>query len=232
MSYYNNLEFAFTFTEASYCDHLDYNREVEYSTLFEAKSACSGKRDCNLVYDHDCDGTGFWTCSGNIVHSTSNNSCTWLKGIYHDILFRILPLNHYNVLLYNEIEFSILFSFLDTGISPVGKGWCRPYGCDITNRNCRVNGFYKDGSSYQDCSTTCLTEIACVGFALSDETSAFPNRCFVYGNIWQQNTSSGWVESPQQYFDIHTSNKQRAVTCYSIPYIGNSTKNMFNFNEY
>ena len=81
MFYYKYLEFEYTLMKASFCDITDYKKEVKYSTLSEAKSACSRNIDCNLVYDYNCDGGWFWTCSGNRVKSRRTKSCTWSTGI-------------------------------------------------------------------------------------------------------------------------------------------------------
>ena len=96
----------------------------------------------------------------------------------------------------------------------MGHGWCRPVGCDVTSKSCRVNGFYKVESSHQECSTECLRETTCVGFAISEETYKYPNRCYVYGNIWQENVPDGWMEYHQEHFDIHMSSGSIGVTCY------------------
>ena len=76
-------------------------------------------------------------------------------------------------------------------ISTMGTGWFPPGVCDTKSSSCRVNGYYKKRPNYQECRITSLSEIACVGFAISDKTYKVPNRCYVYGNIWQQNTHSG-----------------------------------------
>ena len=96
----------------------------------------------------------------------------------------------------------------------MGHGWCRPDGCDVTSNSCRVNGFYKDESSHHECSTECLRNTSCVGFAISEETYGVPNRCYVYGRIWQQNVPDGWMEYQQQHFAIFTSSGHIGVTCY------------------
>ena len=98
----------------------------------------------------------------------------------------------------------------------MGAGFCRPDGCDITSPSCRVNGYYKDESSYQECHTTCLEQASCVGFAISESTYSNPNRCYVYVNSWQQIAPSGWFEYAKLYFDIHTSSNRNGVMCYRI----------------
>ena len=105
------------------------------------------------------------------------------------------------------------FSFLD--LESVGVGWCSPYGCHQFNQSCRINGYYKDGSTYQECKTTCLNESTCIGFAISEQTYiAAPNRCYVYGNISFEDGQIGWIAYPKNYFDIQTSTTSVGVHCY------------------
>ena len=87
-------------------------------------------------------------------------------------------------------------------------------------------------SSYQECSTTCFGQISCIGFAISGETATFPDRCYVYGNISQQNAPSGWMEYRQQYFEIHTTNHNSTdVMCYQTISVGNVNKQATIFDK-
>ncbi len=97
----------------------------------------------------------------------------------------------------------------------MGPGWRRPDGCDVRSSSCRVNGYYKHGSSYQECSLTCLGHTSCAGFAISESTYRLsPNKCYVHGSFSQQNTPYGWVEHPNLNFDVHTSSNHSGVMCY------------------
>jgi len=114
-------------------------------------------------------------------------------------------------------------------ISTVGPGFCRPAGCDITDSSCLIKGHFKDESSYEECSTICLGEISCIGFAISEsDYTAAPSRCYVHGNIWQQNAPLGWLEFPKQYLDVYTSSTTSGVMCYRV---GNAIKNIISFYE-
>ena len=105
----------------------------------------------------------------------------------------------------------------------VGDGLCHPEGCLSSNNSCKTNGYFKDGSSYGECLATCLHDKGCIGFAISgDKASTLepmkPNRCFVYGRIWDKPFE--WTKYSQEHFDVYTISSQQADTmCVKI---GNS----------
>ena len=106
------------------------------------------------------------------------------------------------------------FKLSDKNFLVVGNGWCRPGGCNIKNSTCRVNAHGKLQSNYQECRTTCLNETSCVGFAISAQTYAYPNRCFVYGKFSPENILPGWKKYRNSYFDVHTASKHGGILCY------------------
>ena len=80
------------------------------------------------------------------------------------------------------IEYCVLFfTDLDDEYGMVGNGWCRAQ-CKDGGYSCKVNGYRKDSSSYDECKITCNDESACNGFAVSDSSYGYPNRCYVYGD--------------------------------------------------
>ena len=104
-----------------------------------------------------------------------------------------------------------LISDSDSDFHLVGFGWCRPDGCNLDDKKCRVNGFVKDKVDPDECRTACLKEPLCTGFASStDAHSTVPNRCYVHGNIsqideiWSTEEFSRWNESLQLQFTVPT----------------------------
>ena len=93
----------------------------------------------------------------------------------------------------------------------IGDEFCRPAGCDISSSSCRVNGYWKDESNYEECKTECISDLACIGIAVSDDTYNYPNRCYVYGTV---SSKVGWNSYLQNYFDVHTSTGRNGVDCY------------------
>ena len=130
---------------------------------------------------------------------------------------------NYNIIIWIWYIRHFNHKLSDSNFESVGAGWCRPKGCDVNKDTCRVNGYYKNGTNYQDCRATCLNESTCTGFAISEHTfDVEPNRCFIYGNISFNNELSGWIASPSKYFDIHTSYKDGGGRCYKMKIKGNN----------
>ena len=83
----------------------------------------------------------------------------------------------------------------------IGNGWCRSI-CSYGGYNCYVNAYRKESSTYDECKIACNNHSDCIGFAISDGTFTYPNRCYVYGqlpgfvpyltnpNVWQQHPIS------------------------------------------
>ena len=86
-----------------------------------------------------------------------------------------------------------LISDSDSDFHLVGFGWCRPDGCNLDDKTCRVYGFVKDEVDSDKCRTACLKEPLCTGFASSTAAHrSVPNRCFVHGNISSIDGFSDW----------------------------------------
>lgn len=99
----------------------------------------------------------------------------------------------------------------------VGNGWCRP-NCNIRSSSCRLNGYLKKDSNHKDCKTYCYNEPSCTGYSISKPSYAYPNRCYVYGNIKSEivTSSNGWV--PHQKYTqgsvIYKTSGHRGVSCF------------------
>ena len=75
----------------------------------------------------------------------------------------------------------------------VGKGWCRPDGCKVMDKACRLKGYFKDEYNSFDCKNVCSNNPYCTGYAISDERHGYPNRCFIYGDIYStKDELTGW----------------------------------------
>jgi len=100
-----------------------------------------------------------------------------------------------------------------THIKLVGKGWCRPSGCNAGEATCRTNGFWKDKSSHTECATMCVATPDCVGFAISSSNYApgVPDTCMVHAS---GSVPSGWRASKQKYHDISSASGASEVQCY------------------
>ena len=113
----------------------------------------------------------------------------------------------------------------------IGDGWCRPYGCEILDDSCRLNGYWKDESNDHECRTTCSDDSACTGFSISEPTfSAYPNRCFLYGNKSFKKEETGWEAYPTEYFSIHTTNIQQEYPKYEDVHCYRRIGNYFSQN--
>jgi len=95
----------------------------------------------------------------------------------------------------------------------VGTGWCRPAGCDVKAKGCRVNGYYGDGSSPTDCEAKCRKDTGCTGYAISDPEYKKPNRCHVY--TINSEVPSGMWRYKQTETIIATSNEEPHVECFA-----------------
>ena len=76
----------------------------------------------------------------------------------------------------------------------IGIGWCRPDGCDVEkDKECRVDGFWKNNIDLDECMTSCLQEPTCTGIGHSnDKHGSHPNHCYVHGNTASMNRFSEW----------------------------------------
>ena len=98
--------------------------------------------------------------------------------------------------LFNFHNIRCYFYVLESSFELVGIGWCRPDGCNVEkDKNCRVDGFFKDNVDFDECITSCLQEPTCTGIGYSnDQHGSVPNRCFVHGNTSSTNRFSEWYE--------------------------------------
>ena len=109
---------------------------------------------------------------------------------------------HQNYRLITRIVWKVLIFYIIISIkefSRIGNGWCRPDDCDVTDDECRVNGYYKDESNSDECKEACISHIpSCTGYAISGQSYKYPNRCYIYGNInpgqWQWQSDNGWEQ--------------------------------------
>ena len=104
---------------------------------------------------------------------------------------------------------------LDPDFDMLGKGWCRPEGCDPKDNDCRVNGYLKDNFDSDDCRIACLTESSCSGFGTSSKGHrSVPNRWYVYGNITTRENFSDWQVYRQQHYVPTKSSGDSDVFCW------------------
>jgi len=99
-----------------------------------------------------------------------------------------------------------------SGLNLVGSGWCRP-GC--LSSSCKVNGFRKDNSNFDECFSTCLATEGCVGFAISDADHSYPNRCYVHG-MQGIAVPSGWTPYVKSHYVIEQASGANKVSCYNL----------------
>ena len=94
--------------------------------------------------------------------------------------------------LFNFCNIRSYIYVLESSFELVGIGWCRPDGCNVEkDKNCRVDGFFKDNVDFDECITSCLQEPTCTGIGYSnDQHGSVPNRCFVHGNTSSTNRVS------------------------------------------
>ena len=105
----------------------------------------------------------------------------------------------------------------------IGDGWCRPE-CKIPeydeyNENneldeyyvppnpCFLNALTKDSSNPDECKSACDNEEGCTGYAISDSSYTYPNKCYIYGNFSSKNqgATSSWTAKPHSFIEIHSS---------------------------
>jgi uncharacterized protein YkwD/murein DD-endopeptidase MepM/ murein hydrolase activator NlpD len=97
----------------------------------------------------------------------------------------------------------------------VGEGFCRPPCPDRSASDCKVNGYWQDGSNEGACKAQCSADTSCVGYAIAAQDHVFPGRCYVYGR-W---TPAGWTPYPKKYNSISASSgasSAGSVTCYAV----------------
>ena len=91
----------------------------------------------------------------------------------------------------------------------MGDGWCRPE-CNILNNvqphSCRLNALKKESSNPDECKLACDNEEGCTGYAISDSSFFYPNRCYIYGNFSSksQGATSSWTAKPHSFIEIHS----------------------------
>ena len=99
----------------------------------------------------------------------------------------------------------------------IGCGWCRP-NCIIRSASCRLNSYLKKESNYEECRAYCYDESLCSGFAISAPTYAYPNRCFLYGNISSEiiTSSNGWTAYPKNSYApvVSKASGHKGVRCF------------------
>ena len=100
----------------------------------------------------------------------------------------------------------------------IGDGWCRP-NCNIKDSSCRLNAIQRESSSYEECKGICDEEPACTGFAISDSTFFYPNRCYIYGNLTSANVENWnrpglFTSKPHSHFEVNTTNGNLGIDCY------------------
>ena len=79
----------YSYVENTYCGGEDMER---YLTLKNATLACNQNNECGVITDYDCDGDYWTTCRGNLLESSSQKSCSWIRpqfGKFKDV--QIIP---------------------------------------------------------------------------------------------------------------------------------------------
>ena len=75
----------------------------------------------------------------------------------------------------------------------IGYGLCATDQCNVRDKTCDLNGYYRGKINTDECRTTCLQESSCIGFASStEEHPRIPNKCFIYGNVSSTGKFSNW----------------------------------------
>ena len=99
----------------------------------------------------------------------------------------------------------------------MGDGWCRPE-CHVLRNvrpsTCRLNARKKDSSNPDECEAACDNEEGCTGFAISDSSFFYPNRCYIYGNFSSTNLRSGWIAKPHSFIEVNSTNGNHGVKCW------------------
>ena len=102
------------------------------------------------------------------------------------------------------------FLRLDADFTFLGEGYCRPRGCNINSKDCRVNGYYDDNYSEVECHKRCRDIPSCTGYSFNIE---YPHRCIVYGNL-PSSEFSGWTKSSSNKFGPATTSNDKLVQCF------------------
>ena len=99
----------------------------------------------------------------------------------------------------------------------MGDGWCRPE-CHVLRNvrpsTCRLNARKKDSSNPEECEAACDIEKGCTGFAISDSSFFYPNRCYIYGNFSSTNLRSSWIAKPHSFIEVNSTNGNHGVKCW------------------
>ena len=109
----------------------------------------------------------------------------------------------------------------------IGHGHCRPSDCDPIRGSCRVKGYWKTGLNFSECFEACIDETFCIGIEIEnghDINSS--DKCSIYGNIAEKDTSDGWERIFSTFVDVQTSTTEFNIKCYkrlsndSFKYLG------------
>merc|ERR1712126_589043 len=91
---------------------------------------------------------------------------------------------------------------------------------DVTDDECRVNGYFKDESNSKECKEACISHIpSCTGYAISDKSYNYPNRCYIYGNINEKyiDWEKEWKTSDETNHFVPSmtkTNKHKGLACF------------------
>lgn len=72
----------------------------------------------------------------------------------------------------------------------LGSGACRPNGCDIKEKDCRVKGYFANGMDEIECHDVCYNERSCTGYEIMYKS---PHQCKIYGKI-KSSAVPGWTK--------------------------------------
>ena len=88
--------------------------------------------------------------------------------------------------------------------------------------HCRINGYFKEDSSPEECHDLCYDDPYCTGYAIQDDEPNDPGHCFKYGNydnLFSANYHSaylGWDTYTYNYFlpSATKTNGVQKVKCF------------------
>ena len=94
----------------------------------------------------------------------------------------------------------------------MGNGWCRGW----CGSYCLLNARKKDSSNLDECRAACDNEEGCTGFAISDGSYSYPNRCYIYGifSSTNQGVASSWIAMPHSYVVVFSTYGNHGVKCW------------------
>ena len=70
------LDYSYVKLNDTYCGGEDMEW---YVTLKNATLACNQNNECGVITDYECDEDYWATCRGNLLESSSQNSCSWIR---------------------------------------------------------------------------------------------------------------------------------------------------------